>query len=651
MMLLSVFFITVLGGIPAGDVIAKEGAKAEATEKKKKKKKIVSNKKCHKCHSDEDEKYETLDDDEETKVYIYVDEDKFKESVHGKQNCVGCHTNIVKKYHQERPEISVSCITCHQDEYDKQLAGEGNPKYKRLDVVVDQVDDYMHSVHARPSIADQSVTNATCYDCHDPHNVGAPNSDARVEYRLKNHEVCGQCHEEQKKDYLTSVHGQEIVNNKNSDAAVCSDCHSRHRIDSPEKDTVQLAITGQCGTCHEKALETYQASYHGQVNRLGYTNTAGCSDCHGSHKMQKSDDPTSMVHMENRLETCQTCHEDATEGFLSYQAHADGNDKENYPVVYWTTKFMTWLIIGVFAFFWTHVILWFYRELRDRQQGKVHHEETPAGADQVYVRRFSAVWRWIHFLFAGSTMVLILSGSTLLFSHTAWAPFVINLLGGPEAEAIIHRTAGVIWLTVFMAHFVIAMYNIFKNRKTFRWFGPTSMIPNWQDMYDVIAMFKWFFGFAERPSFDRWSYWQKFDYWAPFWGAAIIGFSGLSLFAATFSAQFVPGWIFNIATIIHAEEAILATIFLFTVHFFNAHFRPDRFPMSTTIFTGSITLEEFKHEHALEYKRLQESGELEKHLVKKPSRSLEIGSNMLGVTMILAGLGLLTLVLIGYTTM
>jgi hypothetical protein len=120
------------------------------------------------------------------------------------------------------------------------------------------------------------------------------------------------------------------------------------------------------------------------------------------------------------------------------------------------------------------------------------------------------------------------------------------------------------------------------------------------------------------------------------------------LFAPTTTAIILPGFVFNIATIIHAEEALLATMFLFTVHFFNAHFRPDKFPMSTTIFTGVIPLEEFKHEHSLEYERLKASGELEKYLVKRPSKGMETGSNLLAAILILCGLTLLTLVMIGY---
>ncbi|MFK5986519.1 MAG: cytochrome C [Pseudomonadota bacterium] len=615
-------------------------------------KKLIPNKKCNKCHDDEDDKEYEYDEGIHKGITrnIYVPSDMFEGSVHGEHNCVSCHANVslTKGEHDEYLPLTVSCVQCHEENWEKQKDNP-DPKYKRLGVVIEQIESYMESIHARPSKADQSKTNATCHDCHDAHNIGTLGSEARADHRLKNPEVCGRCHEKEKQAYMTSIHGKEVMEKKNSDAAVCSDCHTTHNISSPAKDKMKLTITKNCGSCHEKSMKTYLSSYHGQVNRLGYTNTAKCYDCHGSHELKKIDDPTSTVHLNNRLETCQKCHEDAPEGFLSFHAHGNADDFDKYPFIYLTAKFMTVLIAAVFLFFWTHVILWFYREFKDRQQGKGYIP--PLTEDTIYFRRFTTTWRVLHLLFAVSTMTLVLTGSTLLFSHTSWAPVVMNMLGGPQVEAIIHRTAATVWLSVFLIHFFTVAYNIFSDYKNFRWFGPTSMIPNWQDLADVKAMMLWFFGKAERPSFDRWSYWQKFDYWAPFWGAAIIGFSGMMLFFPTKTAIVLPGFVFNIATIVHAEEALLATIFLFTVHFFNAHFRPDKFPMSTTIFTGSIPLDEFKHEHKLEYERLKASGELEKHLVSKPSRLVRTGSNMIGILLIFAGLSLLTLVMIGFTTM
>lgn len=614
---------------------------------------LISNYKCHKCHA-EDGKYE--DDNiwhyaDGSTSNIHVDEDMFKQSVHGTQNCNGCHTNITLEIgeHKEQLPIEVNCVKCHKQTYEEQK-DDPDPKYKRLNVVLDQVESYEHSVHARPNKDDPSKPNAYCNDCHDVHNIGTEGSEQRAEHRQMNPEVCGKCHEDQKKAYLTSVHGEESLKKNNSESAVCSDCHTSHNIDSPEQDSIMLAITQNCGDCHEDSLKTYMSSYHGQVNRLGYTHTAKCYDCHGNHDLKKVDDPASMVHLDNRLKTCQECHEDAPEGFLGFYPHGDATDFDKYPGMWMTSVFMKILIIGVFFIFWTHVILWLYREYMDRKQGKgfdkklLHDEVT-------YIRRFSATWRVLHLLFAVSTMTLVLTGSSLLFSHTEWAPKVIALLGGPKVEAIIHRTAAIIWLSVFFVHFVIVCYNIFiAQRKTFRWFGPTSMLPNWQDVHDLKGMFMWFFGKAERPDFERWAYWQKFDYWAPFWGAAVIGLSGAMLFAPTITAQFLPGYVFNLATIVHAEEALLATMFLFTVHFFNSHFRPDRFPMSTIIFTGAVPLEEFKHEHKLEYERLKKSGELEKYIVNKPSKGMQAGSNVLAVLLILFGLTLLMLVSSGIVT-
>jgi hypothetical protein len=149
--------------------------------------------------------------------------------------------------------------------------------------------------------------------------------------------------------------------------------------------------------------------------------------------------------------------------------------------------------------------------------------------------------------------------------------------------------------------------------------------------------------------FDRWTYWEKFDYWAVFWGMAIIGGSGLLLWFPGAASTVLPGWVFNVATLIHGEEAFLAAVFLFTVHFFNNHFRPDKYPPPDIVmFTGTVPLEEFKREHTLEYERLVKSGELRKHLVDAPPRQMTVGSRILGITLIVFGLILLVLVITGF---
>lgn len=608
----------------------------------------IANQRCQRCHADAEEKFVVGRDG--TQKNIFVDTKVIEHSVHGEVACVGCHRDVTKLPHAKPLTKAIGCVECHQQEADKARKENNAKKAERLGVVLKQTDAYLHSAHARPNPKDQSRVAAACHDCHDAHNIGAPGEAQRAAHRLKNPEVCGRCHEKQKQDYLGSIHGQAVVEKKDMKSAVCSDCHTMHSITSPKGDAAKLSITKNCGECHKEALATYLASYHGQVHQLGYTNTAKCFDCHTGHNVKKADDPTSSVHADNRLENCRNCHKNATASFLQFQPHGDPDNREKYPGLFWAKRFMEALILGVMIFFWVHVLLWLYRETMDRIQGKGFKEDLDH-PEVIYFRRFTPVWRWVHGLFAISTMVLILTGTSLLFAHTGWAKAVVAFLGGPKMEGIIHRTAAVTWLSIFVFHLVVVAVNIWRKRKTFNWFGGSSMVPSMTDLRDLKAMFLWFFGRAERPDFCHWTYWQRFDYWAPFWGATIIGSSGLVLFFPEATAAVLPGWVFNIATLVHAEEAVLAAVFLNTVHFFNVHFRPERFPMSTTIFTGAIPLEEFKHDHRLEYERLVAIGELDKHLVKRLSRRVDLVASFLATVLIIAGLTLLTLVLIGRATM
>ena len=91
-----------------------------------------------------------------------------------------------------------------------------------------------------------------------------------------------------------------------------------------------------------------------------------------------------------------------------------------------------------------------------------------------------------------------------------------------------------------------------------------------------------------------------------FWGVAVIGATGLILWFPTFFTRLMPGWVVNVATTIHSDEALLAVCFIFSVHFFNTHFRPEKFPIDTVIFTGGMPLEEFKKDRPREYQEMVE---------------------------------------------
>jgi cytochrome b subunit of formate dehydrogenase len=581
---------------------------------------------------------------------LHLQPDKFEKSVHGKRLCVDCHQDITEVPHKPGVTHKVGCVQCHDDLW-KQAQKDGKAAENlRLGVVVDQINHYMGSVHARPNRQDQSRTNATCYNCHESHYVYPEGSEERAKWRLDLPETCGACHAKQRDEYRTSVHGQENAKG-NPAVAVCSDCHTTHDIETTQRASVRHAITKNCGNCHAESYKSYRETYHGKVHSLGYAYTAKCYDCHAAHTVKRTSNPASTVHPYNRLETCRTCHANATAGFVSFQPHGNAHDFERYPHIWLTSKFMIQLLVGTFAFFWLHSALWFYREYRERKQRKsrphVAAEAVPVGGGK-HFRRFHWLWRVAHLLFAVSLMMLTLTGITVLYAESAWAPVIAAMLGGPQTAALIHRTFAVIFASIFFAHLGWMLVHIAKNWKTFQWFGPNSLVPRWQDLHDAVAMFRWFFGKGPRPVFDRWTYWEKFDYWAPFWGVTIIGVSGFMMWFPALTATYLPGWVFNVAMIAHGEEAFLAAVFLFTVHFFNNHFRPDKFPIDVVMFTGSMPVEEFAREHAVEYRRLVETGEIHKHLVDAPSQPMTTGSKILGFTLITFGLTLLTLVFVGF---
>ena len=237
---------------------------------------------------------------------------------------------------------------------------------------------------------------------------------------------------------------------------------------------------------------------------------------------------------------------------------------------------------------------------------------------ELQVVRFTRLNRTLHIFMIVSFISLALTGMSLKFSYTGWAVFLSHFFGGFESAGYIHRFAAVIMVSVFVIHLVDIVR--MRKRELLTWkeliFGENSLLFNKKDLKDFIASIKWFIGKGERPEYGRWTYWEKFDYFAVFWGIFVIGSTGLMLWFPEFFTQLVPGWVINVATIIHSDEALLATGFIFTIHFFNTHLRPEKFPMDIVIFTGRIPLEEFKLDRPTEYKELVESGQLEKYLAE-----------------------------------
>jgi len=632
----------------------------------------TDNASCLKCHNGSKE-IKVPDANEEMRALHDVKKLAFNKSVHAQMQCVDCHQGIKDGGQPHKNEIakSLGCVECHTALWETVKKENKTAEKPRLAAVAQSIEAYKKTFHAKPNQDDPTRANASCDDCHNTHSFNVPQqgSAERGAWHLTIPNTCGEkCHTDQLEEYATSVHGTKVMEEHNSKAAVCTDCHTSHGITNTSIVSFKLDIVHACGNCHKEKLKSYSETFHGQINSLGYGYTAKCYNCHGSHGILPAGDPESKVHIDNRLKTCQSCHngkqgweglQKATPGFVTFGPHATTHDFDKYPQMWIASKIMITLLSTVFAFFWIHSALWYYREYKDgcrvfynpngNTKSHIQIDELLQGeAKGKQIRRFSKLSRAAHLIFALVTMSLILTGMLALYADASWSHAVAEALGGAKSAGIIHRIAAVFFLSAALGLIVYMLIKLTRS-KTFKWFGPDSLLPNWGDLRAIVAMFKWFVGKGERPIFDRWTYWEKFDFWSVLWGAFVVGTSGLMLAFPHVTATYLPGWVFNVVTLVHGYEALLAAVFLFTVHFFNNHFRPDKFPPPDVVmFTGSVPLHEFKRERTEQYNRLVESGELEKYLVDAPSKKMTRSSKILGLSLISIGLTLLVLVIIGF---
>ncbi len=268
--------------------------------------------------------------------------------------------------------------------------------------------------------------------------------------------------------------------------------------------------------------------------------------------------------------------------------------------------------------------------------------------ETVYVQRFNVFARVLHLTVIISFLTLALTGMALKFADEPWAGAIAGFFGSFRVLGILHRIGAVLTFGYFFIHFILIFQNWRKSDKSFVGFiidNTIGMVPNLQDAREIGQTLKWFVGKGPRPRYGRWTYWEKFDYFAVFWGVAVIGLTGICLWFPTWVTQYIPGSWLNIATIIHSDEALLATGFIFTIHFFNTHIRPEKWPLDRVIFTGSITLEELKHERPREYEMLVREGRLDDVIVDKPPTWLVIFAYVFGFTALTIGMGLVFLIL------
>ena len=310
-------------------------------------------------------------------------------------NCGTCHDKPVAEYtlsvhgraRQSGAPQSATCVDCH-GMHDIKPASDPASRTYALNVPATcgrchgpngppgaprVAAEFRDSIHGQALAAKGLVVAPTCASCHGAHDIRHHGEEHSRVARAHVVGTCTSCHQGIRAPYEASVHAQ-AVKAGNALAPVCSDCHSAHRIAETSTDSWKLAIVRECGTCHEGPLRTYRDTFHGKVSDLGYTRVAKCADCHGAHQILPASNPASTISPGRRLQTCRTCHPNASEHFAQYDPHADPGDRKRNPGLYYTARFMQALLGGVFLFFGVHTALWLPRSWKLRRERRAAAE-------------------------------------------------------------------------------------------------------------------------------------------------------------------------------------------------------------------------------------------------------------------------------------
>jgi cytochrome b subunit of formate dehydrogenase len=219
---------------------------------------------------------------------------------------------------------------------------------------------------------------------------------------------------------------------------------------------------------------------------------------------------------------------------------------------------------------------------------------------------------------------LTVTGLALKHSSHHWGQWLARGLGGFSTASDWHHFVAVMAIVACGVYLVRALRRIVSRRRERAWktivLGPDSLVPNVRDLRDFYRMIFWFIGFGRKPGFERWTYWEKLEYWVFYLGAGLIGISGLMLWYPNLFCLVLPGGILNVATMVHSEFAIYTAGILFLIHFFHAHFRPEKFPLDLSVLTGLVS-EEHLRKYRPEYvARLEREGTLQEMRQAAPSR-------------------------------
>ena len=586
-------------------------------------------------------------------VSLYVDRTQLRHSVHGALfTCVDCHKDVKSLVH-ETPPMPVGCATCHsqvQQAYEHSThARDGKPGQKAAATCRDCHGDahqilasadrkspvhhdnipatcgrchgqrflmeasgvsaqpvlaYQDSVHGR-AVAGGSEKAAVCTDCHAAHQILPPSDPQSPISRLNVAATCGKCHTTVEKTFMQSIHGEAVAQG-NQLAPTCTTCHGIHTIASPSNPNAPIAEKNVsrdiCARCHEgvrlslefgipgNPVTTYYDSYHGLAAKGGSVVAANCSSCHGVHNILPSSDPRSTINPAHLEATCGQCHKGVTQRFILTRVHLqDGIAPQDIGsiAVRWVRIIYLFLIFGIIGVMLLHnAIIWRTKAVAIRRM------QNP------YMERMTTNQRWQHLVLLVSFVILVITGFALKFPDSWFA----ELLGmGEKVRSLTHRVAGVVLIGAGVYH-LCYLAALKEGRRLIRDLAPRS-----KDARDVWKNMSYYLGLSsEKPKFARFSYGEKAEYWAMVWGTAIMGLTGIMMWAKVWVGNLLARWWVDVATAIHFYEAILATLAIIVWHLYQVIFDPDIYPMNWAWWDGKMPVDRYRHEHELDTDSLPE---------------------------------------------
>ena len=605
---------------------------------------------CLTCHSDP-----TLTTTAEngSTVSLFVDQSKLEHSIHGRMfTCVDCHKDVKSLAHETPPQ-KVSCAQCHADagvaykhsihaKVDKsgkipascqdchgdvhQIEGAGDPKssvnHANIPATCGRCHgqkflmesngesaqpflSYQDSVHGR-AVANGSQKAAVCTDCHGTHEILRASDPKSPISKLNVPATCGQCHTDVANTFMQSIHGQAIARG-NELAPACTDCHGIHTIKASSNPNSPVA--GQnlsrdiCARCHEgvrlsqefgvpsNRVTSYFDSYHGLAAEGGSVVAANCSSCHGVHDILPSSDPRSTINRANLDATCGKCHKGVTQKFTRTPVHLQDGVRSTdigSVVVRWVRWiYIPLILIVIGAMFLHNAIIWRSKAVARRR------------TQNPFMQRMNVNQRWQHLVLLSSFIVLVITGFALKFPES-WFAHTLGM--GENLRSIIHRIAGVILIGEGLYH-ACYLAITHEGRRVLR-----DIAPRPKDAFDVWVTMLYYLGLSsEKPKYGRFTYGEKAEYWALVWGTALMGLTGVMMWAKVLVGNLLARWWVDVATAIHFYEAILATLAILVWHFYQVFFDPDVYPMNWAWWDGKMPVEHYHHEHELDHESLSEA--------------------------------------------